>query len=366
MVIMIFLLFACFVVVVFLLPYWLISANPFPTPSGQWKVGTSDFIWNLPSHSGIIAKIWYPSSTKQDSHSPYIDDLDRTLSVMTTGLSPLSKLILNRLYLGRIQAPSTINATLAHSQDGFPAILLSPGFGSVNFLNTFYALEFASHGFIVIGINHPGWSSGTLLVDGSQVAFNQVDFNDVDRADTLFAEIIAQKANNLSAVVDELFNLNTNTDSWLYQKIDSTKIFAAGHSSGGSASFSACGTDSRIAKSANLDGFLYMDQVDIAATRKEFLLMLSNRDKYTFQGGKSQNSFDVVMAKDKTRIEQFTRHSNVRKHLLDSASHFNFWDLPLILNPLFSKRIGLFGETDGLDLLLNTSATMIGFFNEIN
>jgi hypothetical protein len=363
---MIFLLLACFIVLVFFLPYGLILANPFPSPSGQWKVGTSNFIWNLPSHSGIIAKIWYPSSVKQNGHSPYIDDLDRTLSAITTGLSPLSKLILNKFYLGRIQVPSEINAALAQSQDSFSTILLSPGFGGVNFLNTFYALEFASHGFIVIGINHPGWSSGTLLVDGSQVAFNQVDLNDVDRADTLFSEIIEQKATNLSAVLDELFNLNTTTDSWLYQKIDSTKIFAAGHSSGGSASFFACGTDSRIAKSVNLDGFLYMDGIDIAGTGKKFLLLLSDREKYASKGDKPQNSFDVVMEKDKIRIDRFARHANVRKHLLLLANHFNFMDLPLIINPVLSKRIGLFGEVDRLDLLLKTSTTMIDFFSETN
>ncbi len=364
---MIFLLLACFIIGIFLIPYWLISANPLPTPSGQWQVGTSNFIWNLPSHSGIIAKIWYPSSTKQHSHSPYIDNLDRTLSAMTTGLNPLFKFIL-KLYLGRIQAPSEINATLAQSQDSFPVILLSPGFGSVNFLHTFYALEFASHGFIVIGVNHPGQSSGTLLVDGSQVPFNQVDFNDVDRLETLIAKTIPQKANNLSAIVDEIIHLHTTTDSWLYQKIDLTKIFTAGHSTGGSASFWACGTDSRIAKSVNLDGFLYMDQIDIAATGKEFLLMLSNRDKYkyAYQGNRSRNSFDVVMSKDKIRIDQFVCHANVREHLVHSASHFNFMDLPLILNPVFSKHIGLFGEADGLDLLLKTSATIIDFFNEAN
>jgi dienelactone hydrolase len=366
MVIMIFLLLGCIAVVVFRVPYGLISANPFPTPSGQWKVGTSDFIWNLPNHSGIIAKIWYPSSSKQDIHSPYIDYLDRTLSAITTELSPLSKLILNKRYLGRIQAPSAINATLAQSQDGFPVILFSPGFGGVNFLNTFYALEFASHGFIVIGINHPGWSSGSLLVDGSQIAFNQIDFNDIDRADTLFAEVVEQKANNLSIVLDELFNLNTTTDSWLYRKINPTKIFAAGHSSGGSASFLACGTDSRIAKSVNLDGFLYVDRMDITGTGKEFLLILSNRDKYAAQRNKSQSSFDIVMAKDKIRIDRFAGHSNVHKHLLYSAGHLNFMDLPLILNPIFNKHIGLFGEADGLDLLLKTSATMIDFFNEKN
>jgi hypothetical protein len=47
-------------------------------------------------------------------------------------------------------------------------------------------------------------------------------------------------------------------------------------------------------------------------------------------------------------------------------NHLNFMDLPLILNPAFSRRIRLFGEVDELDLLLKTSATMIDFFDEIN
>jgi hypothetical protein len=105
-----------------------------------------------------------------------------------------------------------------------------------------------------------------------------------------------------------------------------------------------------------------MDRIDIAGTGKEFLLMLSNRDKYASQGNKLQNSFDIVMAKDKTRIDQFACHANVHKSLLHSATHFNFMDLSLILNPLFRKRIGVFGEADGLDLLLKTSTTMINFF----
>ncbi|PZD73370.1 hypothetical protein C1752_02203 [Acaryochloris thomasi RCC1774] len=72
------------------------------------------------------------------------------------------------------------------------------------------------------------------------------------------------------------------------------------------------------------------------------------------------------MTKDKTRIDQFTRHANVHKHLLHSANHFSFIDLPFILNPVFSKCIGLFGETDGRDLLLKTSETMIDFFDGTN
>ena len=58
---------------------------------------------------------------------------------------------------------------------GCPVVLFSPGFQSMNFLNTFYALEFASHGFMALGINHPGISAYSLLADGSQVAFKPVD-----------------------------------------------------------------------------------------------------------------------------------------------------------------------------------------------
>ena len=361
---MIFLLSAGFVALVFFLPYGLISANPFPEPSGHWKVGTSELIWHSPSYSGIVAKVWYPSSTEQESHSPYIDRLDRTLAAMTQGLSPLVKLFVNRFYLGRIQTPSSSNATLALGQDGFPVVLLSPGLAGVNFLYTFYALELASYGFIVIGINHPEWSSGTLLVDGSQVGLNQPDFTDTERADALFASITEQKASNLSAVLDELLNLATTPESWLHQKVDTNRIFAAGHSSGGAASFLACGTDPRITKSVNLDGFLYMNGIDIDGMEKAFLLILSNRDKYALQSSKSQSSFDVVMAKDKTRIDRFVDHANACKHLLHSASHLSFTDLPLILNPVLSKRSGLFGEGDGLDLLSRTSAMMIDFFGE--
>ena len=363
---MIFLLLACLTVVVFLLPYGLISANPFPRPSGQWPVGSSDFIWNLPTHSGIIAKIWYPSNAKNHSSSPYIDHLGLTLSAITAGLGPLSRLIFNKFYLGRIQIPSEVDATLAERQGNFPIILFSPGFGGINFLNSFYALEFASHGFIVISINHPQWSSGTILVDGSHVPFNGIDFNkvDIDRAEKLLATTISQKANNLSAVLDELLDLNKSADSWLYQKIDPSKVFAVGHSSGGSASFLACERDSRITKSVNLDGFLYQDRIDVFVMEKEFLLILSNRDKYAPQGNKTPNIFDLLMAKDQTRVAQFSDQKNVHKYLLNSANHWSFMDLSLIITPLLSERLGWFGEIKGLDLMSETSETIIDFFNE--
>jgi hypothetical protein len=53
------LIFICAIsTIIFILPYLLISANPFPEPSGKWSIGTTDLIWDKPDLSGIFAKIW--------------------------------------------------------------------------------------------------------------------------------------------------------------------------------------------------------------------------------------------------------------------------------------------------------------------
>jgi hypothetical protein len=100
----IFLIFICTIgILIFILPYFLISANPFPQPSGKWHVGTSDLIWDKPDLSGIIAKVWYPTDIKNHAHSPYIDNIDLTLSALTAGMNPLFKFIFNKRYFDRIQ-----------------------------------------------------------------------------------------------------------------------------------------------------------------------------------------------------------------------------------------------------------------------
>ncbi|WP_310426303.1 hypothetical protein [Chamaesiphon sp. VAR_48_metabat_135_sub] len=345
---------------IFLLPYWLIKARPFPQPSGQWRVGVSDFIWDAPDRAGIIAKIWYPTSDNQGIHSPYIDKIDRTLAI----INPLLKSII-KLYISHITTPSFINATPIQYQDGCPIVLFSPGFQSINFLNTFYALEFASHGFIVIGINHPGTSAVTLLVDGSQVGFNPIDvesvFAEYEQPKSLFSDLVVEQADNISKVLDAIINANNTANSLWHQKINS-KIFAVGHSIGGAASFVACGKDDRIAKGVNLDG-IFVNPANTNYANKELLLISSNWEKYSPKDKKSQSRIEIIVAKDKIQREQLATKVNLHQRSFQSASHFNFMDLPLIIRSTIEKKIGLFGSIDGLELLSKTSMEMMNFFN---
>ena len=66
------------IVGILILPYWLIRSNPFPKPSGEWQVGTSNINWNSANRAGIIAKVWYPTNATTGIKSQYIDNIGRT------------------------------------------------------------------------------------------------------------------------------------------------------------------------------------------------------------------------------------------------------------------------------------------------
>jgi Platelet-activating factor acetylhydrolase, isoform II len=365
----IFLISVCAIgILIFILPYLLISANPFPNPSGKWQVGTSDLTWDKPDLSGIIAKVWYPTEIENNTPAPYIDDIDLTLSAITEGMESsmpplinlLAKLIFNQRYFDRVRTPISRDALPSRIPEGFPVILLSPGVGGINFLNTFYALEFASHGFVVIGINHPGFSAVTMLTDRAYVGLAETSkelLGDIiNNFDRLAGQFAIEQAENISAIVDKVICLNSRPDSFLYQIINENRIFAVGHSSGGFASFIACGIDRRVSKGVNLDG-AFIDADFTNYESKKLLLIQADRHKLSENNKKIKSLLD----RDEVQIEKLSTRASLQKRSLRLSNHLDFTDLPLIINLAFAKAIGLTSEVGGLKFLKETAAVVIDF-----
>jgi dienelactone hydrolase len=356
---------------IFILPYLLISAHPFPQPSGQWQIGTANLSWETPARSGIIAKVWYPADKIKDRIlAPYIDNIDLISAAIADEMNPLYKLIFNRRYLDRIKTPSYRDVPIGFTQSGFPVILFSPGFSGINFLHTFYALAFASHGFIVIGIDHPGLSGMTTLDNGTIIKvdrlpqdLSQLLKEDPDEFDRITNSIKLQQVENISIVLDRITQLNATPDSFLHGKIDEHQIFAAGHSSGGAASFIACGRDRRISKAVNLDGSIIDPAIDNTNyDGKELYLINADRQKYPET--KSSDGHDRLFAQDKLRVDRLAAKANLQQISFELAHHMNFTDLSLIISPAFGGKMVFGGEIDGLKLLTETSAIAIDFFNK--
>jgi Platelet-activating factor acetylhydrolase, isoform II len=355
-------------IAIFALPYLLIPKNILRQPSGQWQVGTSEIVWKSPDYpqTGIIANVWYPTAEKSGINSPYIHKLGRDFAdpIATNLAYKLIFLLLQRVSTGQVFT----NATPVQTPDGLPIVVFSPGFGGINYLGTFYALEFASHGFIVIGVNHPKSNVGTMCTDGSQIKFENLDpsiFNDQDLLEQYIGNITRTQAINISKVVDKIIQLDSEPKSLFYQRIDLNKIFAAGHSAGGSSSFAACFRDKRISKGIDLDGVCVdLDLKNADCTGKKLLLIHSDREKYKPKNKVGIHQYNAIIAIDKKWIESLANKATLQKILFESSTHYGFTDLSILINPTISKKIGLLGATDGLTVLRESTRIMIDFLDK--
>ena len=320
-------------ITIFSLPYVLITRTELPKPSGKWQVGTQDMTWDKidKSQTDIIAKVWYPTNDQYGKNSNYIDRLGRVFADTAT-INLFYKLIF--WLLRRVtNSPASIDATPVDSPDGLPIILFSPGFGGINYLGTFYALEFASHRFIVIGINHPQSNIGTMCADGSQLKFENFDpkiFDEPTKLEQYIGTITQVQAQNISTIVDEIIQLNSISESLFYQRVNPSKIFAAGHSAGGAASFVACGQDRRVLKAVNLDGaFVDLEIEKAEYIGKKLLSINADREKYKPTNKKSLRQYDVIIERDKLWMDKLGDRANLDRQIIELTTHYSFTDLSI-------------------------------------
>ncbi|NSC25332.1 alpha/beta hydrolase [Streptomyces albus subsp. chlorinus] len=168
------------------------------------------------------------------------------------------------------------SATLTHAHGGAPAqpvrrpvLLHSPGGGDPRTLGTALAEELASHGYVVVSLDHPG--------DASEVEFpNTTAYRDRPYRTTVFRDdprkeprvartMIETRIADLRFVLDRLAGLaaGRNPDALgrplpehLGRALDLRRVGCYGHSAGGTAVAEALYEDRRFAAAVNLEGYL--------------------------------------------------------------------------------------------------------------
>jgi len=204
-----------------------------------------------------------------------------------------------------------------------------------------------------------------MCVDGSQLKFENFDpaiFNEPTKLEQFIGTATRSQAQNISKVVDRVIELNSISKSLFYQRINTLKIFAAGHSAGGAASFVACGQDRRILRAVDLDGAF----VDLEIEKADYLekkLLSINADRYKPTNKKSLHQYDVMMASDKLWMDKLDGKANLDRQIVELTTHYSFTDLSILINPTIGQKLGLLGKADGFKILSQTSKIMINFFN---
>ncbi|MFF9149495.1 alpha/beta hydrolase family protein [Streptomyces sp. NPDC014861] len=202
-------------------------------------------------------------------------------------------------------------AVLTHGHAGAPplpgrrpVLMYSPGGGDSRTLGTTLAEDLASHGRVVVLVDHPGDASQVELPTGLRTT---VLSGPPDPA--TFRAMVDTRIADLRHVLDRLGSLP------LARVMDSRRIGLYGHSAGGTAAVHAASADRRVGAVANLEGYLDLDS---SAARLGRPLLLFRTD-----------GFDGA-----DRVDSSWAGLPGRRAMLPDASHWAFTDYGSLLPPL--------------------------------
>ena len=224
---------------------------------------------------------------------------------------------------------------LVLSPSGFPPLFLAA-----------LAEELASHGYVVVGVNHTYETTVTAFNDGRTVAFDPAaiggalgpqsgSHNEAFRAR---AEVCERKAADLAFVGDQLARLDADPASPFFGRLDLGRVGALGHSFGGVAALEWCRADPRCRAAVNLDGAVWSDVGTVGLDRPA-LQILAEHPEF------SMKPTDAVTAGMAPDVEWFEAERAIafdgwrRVHELASpghtvriagATHLSFMDVPFL------------------------------------
>lgn len=248
--------------------------------------------------------------------------------------------------------------------------------------------DLASHGYIVVDIDHTYVSAGTVFPDRIVSAKEATrDFNSADPA-----EIITQiMADDAEFVIKTLGEMNEGKiESMFTGKLNLDEIGIMGHSVGGAVAYNLAINDSRVKAAVDLDGTVFViPKKDLRQVTP--FLMLAN-DKYHIQMLESRRTLmekfeEMDELERKISIETYGSEqvykdayekssqniiglTDVLKEsgtlfTIEGSDHMKFIDVGLFigLRPL-REGIGIGGKTDPARCLEITKAVTLAFFDQ--
>lgn len=253
--------------------YWLSIPilKKLPQPTGPFLIGTKTFHWIDTERDDayspnifreLMVQMWYPADAVLGKPLNYAQEkLPAIVAELSRQLKKGSPWMW-RMLLNNIKTHTYTNAALSHSVQQYPIILLSPGalFG-VRDVYMVFVEELASHGFIVVAIDHPYGVLLTQFPDGRIVTVPESLKKLAHNALTPHELLLRKQetmvwVKDISFVIDQLIFLNNNTESFFYQRLDIDNIGMIGQSLGGSITLEACRVESRLKCGVNMDGWL--------------------------------------------------------------------------------------------------------------
>lgn len=234
--------------------------------------------------------------------------------------------------------------------NAFPIVLFSPGLGNSRLLYGAMAQSLASHGYVVITMDH-AYDANLVDYPDKSIALAV----DIETTEHIAADVLVRQR-DVSFLIDQLHNCSIRQQ--LFHDIASSKslnrILMMGCSLGGATAAAAMLADNRIAAAVNLDGTIFGDVLNEGLS-SPFMVM-----SYAGKNLTTDSSWAQVWPKVTGSKLAVT---------LNGTVHGSYSDLPLLANTLglsanASAQIGeLLGTMGGVTAVENVN-TFVGQFFE--
>ena len=368
-----------------------------PKPTGSYDVGIQYFHFTDDTRANpfldqstkkreLMVKVYYPAK-KDDSKPfyPYFHNSPELIKLFATFYN-MPDFMFDHLVL--VKTNSKEDLQLSDQQQSYPVVLFSHGAGTTMEVQTSQGEDLASHGYIVVAIDHTYVSAATVFPDRI-VSHKEAttDFNTVEPA-----EIITQiMADDVKFVIEQLGDINEGKIESIFKgKLNLDQIGAIGHSVGGAVAYNLAINDSRVKAAIDLDGIVFITPKEDSKDRTPFL-MLAN-DKYHIQALQSRKTLmkkyeymdDVER---KLTIEMFGSEAAYKEaynkaqqnmmgltevlkdsgnlFTIEGSDHMKFTDIGLFIGvSQLREQIGIGGKTDPAKCLEITKAVTLAFFDQ--
>jgi predicted dienelactone hydrolase len=246
-----------------LLALWLFPVNTMPKPTGPYVIGTNSYELietgnkerygtNHQIDRHIKFQVWYPADTKKGGKpTKWLLEGKKAASGIPV-MYKLPSFLLDHTAL--IRSHSYEGLGLSNKEQVYPLILISHGWTGFSALHSDLGEMLASHGYIVVSINHTYGAAVSVFENGEVVYVDPKalpDRSSVKDFDSYSHALVNTFAQDDRFVLDFM-----ETDTFFAGRIDTEKVGAMGHSTGGGGVVSLALTDPRIKAVLGLDAWV--------------------------------------------------------------------------------------------------------------
>ncbi|MBN2118725.1 MAG: dienelactone hydrolase family protein [Anaerolineales bacterium] len=366
-----------------------------PKPTGRYDVGIQyfqlvdekrddPFLDQSTKKRELMVKIYYPA--KDDGSKPFSPYFHSPRLVkLFAEFYGMPDFLFDHLNL--VKTNSKEGLPLSDKEQSYPVILFSHGAGTTMEIQTSQSEDLASHGYVVVAVDHTYVSAATVFPD--RIVSHKEAITDFNTAEP--AEIITQiMADDASFVIDKLSEMDAGKiDSIFTGRLDIDQIGAIGHSVGGAVAYNLAIHDSRVKAAIDLDGVVYItlkwDPKDVAP----FLILASDKyaqaiqsriplmEKYEdlddterkIMSGMygSQQAYNDAYDKAWQTIRELTEvlETSGNLYTIQGSNHMKFTDIGLFIGSSWLREpMNIGGRTEPTRVLEITEAVTRVFFDQ--